>query len=129
MTTILDLLAVIHGDGGHHTGEVGLDQSIVDAIQRVSHDRSAGDNLSGLRGILRVQGQNGNWNCDEYMLGLYNGLEMALATLEGRDPVFRTGPVPAWRPVSAQAFVDTAVVDTAVVERSEWTNDLPAGGV
>lgn len=34
-----DLLAVIHGDGGHHTEEVGLEQSVIDAGNRVSEDR------------------------------------------------------------------------------------------
>ena len=30
-----DLLAVIHGDGGHHTSEVGLAQSISDAVSKI----------------------------------------------------------------------------------------------
>lgn len=29
--SVLDLLAVVHGDGGHHTGSVGLQQSFADA--------------------------------------------------------------------------------------------------
>lgn len=30
---LLDLLAIIHGDGGHHTSEVGVEQSVEDAHQ------------------------------------------------------------------------------------------------
>jgi hypothetical protein len=33
-----DLLAVIHRDGGHHTGEVGLDASVKDGM-RLSSER------------------------------------------------------------------------------------------
>lgn len=31
---LLDLLAIIHRDGGHHTAEVGLEQSVKDAHER-----------------------------------------------------------------------------------------------
>lgn len=37
-----------------------------------------------------VQGQDGNWNYDDYMCGMYNGMELILATLENRDPVYKT---------------------------------------
>lgn len=42
-----------------------------------------------LKKIRDLQGQNGNWDCDEYSLGLYNGLELACAIIEGREPVYR----------------------------------------
>lgn len=45
-----------------------------------------------IRGQLDVQGQDGNWNYDSYMHGMYNGLECALATLEGRAPKYRDAP-------------------------------------
>jgi repressor LexA len=32
---VLDLLAVIHGDGGHRVDEVGVDQAAVEALARV----------------------------------------------------------------------------------------------
>ena len=44
-----------------------------------------------------VQGQPGNWDYDEYMRGLYNGLELAAATLEDREPVYRDAPDDAAR--------------------------------
>lgn len=40
--------------------------------------------------LLEVQGADGNWNYDDYMCGMFNGMELAVATLEGRDPEFRT---------------------------------------
>lgn len=40
MPGILNLLAVIHGDGGHHTDAVGLKQSLADA-ERIAVWRKA----------------------------------------------------------------------------------------
>lgn len=45
-----------------------------------------------IRDLLKIQGSNGNWNYDEYMWGLYNGMELALATMETREPEFRSTP-------------------------------------
>lgn len=45
-----------------------------------------------LRDLLEVQGSHGNWNYSPYMNGLYNGLELALCTIERRNPVFRDCP-------------------------------------
>jgi cell division septum initiation protein DivIVA len=42
---IHDLLAIIHGDGGHHREEVGTAQAIEDAIARVSRERAECDRL------------------------------------------------------------------------------------
>ena len=36
-----------------------------------------------------IQGQDGNWNYDEYMRGLYNGLELVLAILNDREPIYK----------------------------------------
>lgn len=46
--------------------------------------------IGRLRNVREIQAQDGNWNVDDYMCGLYNGLEMALAILEGREPDLRT---------------------------------------
>jgi hypothetical protein len=37
----------------------------------------------------RIQGADGTWNRDPYLLGMYNGLELAMSILEGREPVYR----------------------------------------
>ena len=41
--------------------------------------------------ILDIQGQNGNYNYDSYMLGLYNGIEYIISLFETREPIFRSG--------------------------------------
>jgi len=44
------------------------------------------ERLNGLKNLRDIQGQAGNWDHNEYMTGLFNGLEIAIATIEGRDP-------------------------------------------
>ena len=50
---------------------------------------SVNERLDGLKNLRDIQGQEGNWDHNIYMTGLYNGLELSLATLEGRDPVLK----------------------------------------
>jgi hypothetical protein len=49
---LLNLLAVIHGDGGHHTMKVGLDQSVRDANQRVPEMMAVMDALVNLKAAM-----------------------------------------------------------------------------
>lgn len=43
---LTNLLAVIHRDGGQHTGTVGLEQSVQDAVQKVSvHNANDADTV------------------------------------------------------------------------------------
>jgi hypothetical protein len=51
--------------------------------------------IADVRQMRDVQGQDGNWDFDPYMQGLYNGLEFALSILERREPVFKNEPK-AW---------------------------------
>lgn len=41
-----------------------------------------------VKNIRDLQKQSLEKSADDYMVGLYNGLEMATAILEGREPVF-----------------------------------------
>lgn len=43
------------------------------------------------REMLDIQGQKGNYDYDEYMLGLYNGMEYIIALFETREPNFING--------------------------------------
>ena len=45
--------------------------------------------LQSVRDMHGIQGNDGNWDVDDYMLGLFNGLELALATFEEREPVLK----------------------------------------
>lgn len=41
--------------------------------------------------MLEIQGQKGNYDYDEYMLGLYNGMEYVIALFETREPNYISG--------------------------------------
>ena len=41
--------------------------------------------------MLDIQGHNGNYNYDSYMLGLYNGMEYIIALFETREPIYKSG--------------------------------------
>lgn len=50
------------------------------------------EKLAKLRNMVEIQGDDGNWNCSEYHFGMFNGLELALATMEHRETRFRDAP-------------------------------------
>ena len=41
--------------------------------------------------MLELHGKKGNYDYDEYMLGLYNGMEYIVSLLEVREPKFING--------------------------------------
>lgn len=48
------------------------------------------DRLENLKKTLKLQGMDGVWNKDEYSCAQYNGIEYAVAVMEGREPNYRT---------------------------------------
>lgn len=52
--------------------------------------------IDAIKELLAIQGAKGNWDYSEYMLGMYNGIELALSIAENRDPVYREQPT-QWR--------------------------------
>ena len=47
------------------------------------------DSISKLRNLRDIQGRKGNYDVDEYMRGLYNGLELSLSIFEDRGPDYK----------------------------------------
>lgn len=50
------------------------------------------EGLKQAKELLEIQGAEGNWNHDSYMQGMYNGMELVIATIEGREPNTRSAP-------------------------------------
>lgn len=50
------------------------------------------DRIKALKDVTKIQTSNGNWNYDPYMHGMANGLLLAEAFLEGREPQFLDAP-------------------------------------
>lgn len=47
--------------------------------------------LENANKLKSIQGSNGNFNFDNYMLGLYNGIETIIAIFEKRKPEYIDG--------------------------------------
>ena len=45
--------------------------------------------LKDANNCLATQGTEGNWNANDYMLGMFNGMELIISILEGREPEYR----------------------------------------
>lgn len=58
-------------------------------VKPVGEWHKLADKLESLREVHNLQGQNGTWDYDQYMVGLYNGLELALSIMEDKQPEFR----------------------------------------
>lgn len=50
------------------------------------------EKIEAMREMMEIQGSDGNWNYDEYMHGMYNGMEFMLSIVEGREPIYREKP-------------------------------------
>lgn len=84
-----------HDCDDHMQHEAGL---------RLSHH----DPDQDMKDVMAVQGNDGNWNYDPYMHGMFNGMELMHSIAEKRDPEFREAPDewlakeaasrPVWRP-------------------------------
>jgi len=48
--------------------------------------------LDKLQELINIQGDDGNWNCDPYMHGMYNGMELARSMITDSKPLFRDPP-------------------------------------
>lgn len=107
---LLELLACIHGDGGHHADSVGLSRAVFDAELRlvasppvaVQEERDASEKLlkdlrwrlDDIRDMLMKEGFNGEriYGCDEWSTPTVNlataisVIDKALAAMKGDQP-------------------------------------------
>jgi hypothetical protein len=50
------------------------------------------DRVRDMKSITATQCDDGNWNYNEYMFGMANGMELILSIAEGREPRFKDRP-------------------------------------
>lgn len=67
------------------TDQVVLTVQFEDIIEMEIKDR-----VKKLKEVHKIQGSSGNWDVNRYQCGMFNVLELAVATIEGRTPVYRT---------------------------------------
>lgn len=61
-----------------------------------SHSVKLAKALRHLQWVKDIQGSKGNWDYDPYMHGMYNGIELAMAIMQDREPVYKDAP-DVWR--------------------------------
>lgn len=77
--------------------------------------------IEKVKELLEIQGSEGNWNCNSYMHGFYNGIELSLSVIENRDPIYRDAP---------EKFIDDAkkekelLDDLVVIEENKEVKRL-----
>lgn len=54
--------------------------------------RSFEERIEQLKDLIATQCDNGNWDYDEYMFGMANGMILALSVIEESDPQFLNAP-------------------------------------
>ena len=50
------------------------------------------ENIDRLREVVDIQCSTGNWDCGPYMYGMANGLILALAIMENKEPKYLEAP-------------------------------------
>jgi len=77
-----------------------------------------------LKELLEVQGRDGTWNYDPYFHGMYNGIEVMLAVLENREPVFRGAPKKWLSKKEWQGLTDEEVKILATQGRTDFSRPM-----
>ena len=71
---------------------VSYNQSLLKENEELKKQLKEWENhLKCSKEMLDIQGQKGNYDYDEYMLGLYNGMEYIIALFETREPNYISG--------------------------------------
>ena len=50
------------------------------------------ENVKAANRMLSIQGNDGTWNYDPYLHGMYNGMEFIISLIEERTPNYREAP-------------------------------------
>lgn len=67
-------------------------KDILSVLLFKNYRKPRGKLLQDINELMRIQGESGNWNYDSYMHGMYNGMELIVAMVENREPVFKDKP-------------------------------------
>jgi len=67
------------------------------------------DTMAKMRDLVEIQGRDGTWNYDKYLFGMYNGMELMLAMVEGREPKYRDWPESEQTPVPSGRVISEAM--------------------
>lgn len=69
-----------------------LTHEISEIVDQLNYKIMLKQKVDIMRRVVESQGKDGTWNYSEYMHGMYNGMEMMLAMIENREPVYKEKP-------------------------------------
>lgn len=69
-----------------------LAHEISEIVDQLNYKVMLKQKVDIMRSVVETQGKDGTWNYSEYMHGMYNGMEMMLAMIENREPVYKEKP-------------------------------------
>ena len=77
-------------------GYFAIPDDIYNAIEQLQQENEELKNKQNkfekdYKEMIEIQGQDGNYNYDNYMLGLYNGMEYIISLYENRKPIYKNG--------------------------------------
>lgn len=78
------LAYIVHGNS---MNPIRVEQMLNEAFKAGQQESS-----KLIRQFRDIQGEKGTYDYDEYMRGMYNGLELAVATIENKEPVYKEPP-------------------------------------
>jgi len=58
--------------------------------EKLSSIEISDEQMNSLNSVLEIQGSEGNYNFDNYMLGMYNGMELMDSIVDKREPKYRS---------------------------------------
>lgn len=73
-----------------------LHQTIQELMQEIASYKKK---IASMQNCLDIQGSDGNWNYDEYMRGMFNGMELMMSIMEDREPVYKTAKEAEKKPI------------------------------
>lgn len=79
--------------------------------------------IEQIKNLMTTQGSHGNWDYDPYMMGMYNGMECALACLEQREPEYKSAPE-VWGRDKADQLLSAMKENPTVNKVTESSADL-----
>jgi len=89
--------------------------AIVGLKQALAQEEQEPVELKNLRDVHAAQGSDGTWNSNQYMCGLFNGLELALSIFENREPLYKELSQPEQEPVAAVELITIGSEQTIAV--------------
>lgn len=78
--------------------------------------------VEDLNNVLSIQGREGNYDYDDYMLGMYNGMELMDSIVDNRNPNFRRL---SWQDQRAPYISNQSEIEywDNYIDADPWTDD------